>query len=663
MPRALRDSPGLCFASLADSLHRSYTTDINQTPTSASRKLKRLFFPLQPSKYHIYILDFLHARHVSMVSMEGVIHGPLHLTLDTPRSLTHKRGIKRAAPDSDEPQRPDPPRSQQPRVVTGMLAFIPENLWEYGSVFINGLVQLFASKHAPPQEQPTQITGIATDLSDKKRRAVDTSPINVSHPRNSPTDTPTARRVVHPMGMGGLNIRRRVLGTSAAAPVAASAASEKNSLKEMTRRVDHAAYYDTALPDLLKKIAQTKAQKSHTTTHPSTVGQKVPIKDRQISGLIHKAHKAQKTTTAQTALQQKKAAEEQAAVEKEAADIAAAAEEAARLELEKEKALLAAEQEKQRIAAEEQQRIEAEKEQQRVAAEEQEQLVAAEEEQLRLQAYGAFDAAGALQQQKLTEEKWREEYAAERRDETVSNLIGHHWDDLEEKIELSELRDRDTVVETAGIPLQLLTFKRILSNDGADSWLDDDAVNAWFNSIVGKKKSDVGYVKSDTNPPTFANLQTAWYAKFSKEKAKGLKRWMKRAGVGGDSILKCERIFLPINTGSHWTLLIINGVDRSIEYLDSLGGNGGKFFQIARDILKSELNDKYHEKEWTELKRNRSSPQDNMNDCGVFVCMNGLAAAKGRPYRDVTAQLMPKARLMMAGVLLCYNGFAEVVFW
>ena len=194
------------------------------------------------------------------------------------------------------------------------------------------------------------------------------------------------------------------------------------------------------------------------------------------------------------------------------------------------------------------------------------------------------------------------------------------------------------------------------------SWLDDDAVNAWYNILVEEKKKMMGYVKSDTNPPVLANLQSAWYAKYQKEKAKGLKRWLKRAGVGGTNMLKCERIFLPINTGNHWTLLIINGANRSIEYLDSLGGSGTRYFEIARDLLKSELGADYHEKEWMDLKRNRSSRQSNMDDCGVFTCMNGLAAAKDNPYKEVTAEQMPDARIMMAAVFF-NKGFKDVVWW
>jgi Ulp1 family protease len=132
---------------------------------------------------------------------------------------------------------------------------------------------------------------------------------------------------------------------------------------------------------------------------------------------------------------------------------------------------------------------------------------------------------------------------------------------------------------------------------------------------------------------------------------------MKRAGVGGVNIFKCERLFLPINMGSHWTLLIINGTDKTIEYLDSLGGDGTRFFKLARDLLQAELGDKYDAEKWKDSKRSRSSKQDNGSDCGVFTCFNGLAAAKDLAYKEVTAKKMPAARKMMAGVLI--NGGFE----
>ena len=582
-------------------------------------------------------------------SMEGLVyhHQNPHALCITPSSLTYKRGLKRAAEDAqDEFQRPSPDiqpaqtqqlQTQQAaptRVITGMLATIPQDLWYFGATLVNGLVDLFSSRHAPSAQQqaaqqhaatsqPTQITGVATDHSDRKRRAVDTSPINAAHSSTSPARSSPTTRKYRSMKFPG---HKRVSGTSAAVLASLPAAFDSDSaeakeaaIRAATRAAWYKRYNDPTLSNLAKELKLSKAQQSTTSTQTTTeVDTTIPIKDRQISGLLKKAYKAQGTTTAQRATQKRQAAEKEAAAKKEAADIAAA-EEVARIELENEKALIAAEQEKQRIAAEE----------------EEKQRLAVEEAELN-----------------------------RRRSQTVVDGVPSELGEKIEKIMEFPKGDRETVIQAGGIPLQTITFKRILnySSESTDNWLDDDAVNAWYNLIVETKKQQTGYVKSDTNPPAFANLQTAWYAKYGKEEAKGLKRWMKRAGIGGANMLKCERIFLPINTGNHWTLLIINGINRSIEYLDSLSGNGTRYFQIARDLLKSELGNNYLEKEWTDLKRNRSSPQNNMDDCGVFTCMNGLAAAKGRPYKDVTAKQMSDARIMMAAVFF-NKGFEDVVEW
>lgn len=325
-----------------------------------------------------------------------------------------------------------------------------------------------------------------------------------------------------------------------------------------------------------------------------------PLRDIQINGLISKAHRAQGGSFAQKAAQ--KAAEEKAA--REAAEREAAEK-------------LAAEQ-----AAQEAARIEEELEYQRLLAEAE---------------------------------------AAARAQEIIVDLPELVRDDLFNQVIRAE-SDREEIARVGPFPIQKLSIDRIISTaDGTKSWLDDDAVNAWYHAILEAKNRQTGYVKKEGNVPAFSMLNTGWWAKASsKEGPSSLKRWTKRAGIGGANLLKCERLFLPINTGAHWTLLIINGTDRSFEYLDSLGGDGKRVFAIARELVKSELGDLYRANEWTELKRNRSSMQSNMSDCGVFACFNGLAAAKERPYKEIVAKKMPQARSMLAGILV--NGGFEGEF-
>jgi hypothetical protein len=555
------------------------------------------------------------------------IDSPFRFSPTTPpRSLTHQRGVKRAAEDAAEEllqaQRLLNPQQPSTRRVAGMFTTIPHQIWAIGSNAFTGFYNYFrpAQVHTQAQTQTqsedTYINAFETDESGRKRRAIDVTPFGTpSQPRaldgdSEPMFAPeyNAREEEREKARQEERERKRQAELERKRQEEKdnvySAWSRSRAEKEIARRaLWHKEYFGSQNVDRLRLRPQKPvASTAQTSTHAQTI----PLRDRQVSALVAKAHRAQGGSFAQKAAAFKaqkealeKAEREQLAAEKaekEAAEAEAARIEAARIEAEEEAA-----------------RIEAAR-------------IEAEEEAARAQEI-ITDVPQAI-------------------NTVLQNSLNNTVD------------DRHTMIQLGSIPLQKRTFKRILASDrGTENWLDDDAVNAWFNSIGDAKKRQTNYVKSDTNPPPFANLQTAWYEKQKKDGIPSLKRWMKRSGVGGVNILKCERLFLPINMGSHWTLLIINGTQKTIEYLDSLGGDGTRFFKLARELLQAELGNKYDATKWKDSKRDRSSKQDNGSDCGVFTCFNGLAAAKDLAYKDVTAKKMPAARRMMAGVLI--NGGFE----
>jgi hypothetical protein len=204
-----------------------------------------------------------------------------------------------------------------------------------------------------------------------------------------------------------------------------------------------------------------------------------------------------------------------------------------------------------------------------------------------------------------------------------------------------------------GSGLSKYDLERVVSNGGrgTSSWLNDNAVNGWFKAIVERKKDEVGYKKNSSTAPPFAAMNSAWLDNVQKKGMKSISRWSKRMDVSGAKLLQSERIFFPINSGSHWTLLVISPQDRQISFLDSLGGQGPRYIEHARDWLAMELGDAYLPDEWSEVV-GQSSAQGNMDDCGVFTCLNGLASARGREFTEVNHDRMPLARRMIAGVLL-----------
>lgn len=188
------------------------------------------------------------------------------------------------------------------------------------------------------------------------------------------------------------------------------------------------------------------------------------------------------------------------------------------------------------------------------------------------------------------------------------------------------------------------------TSDDKSGWLNDQIVNAMFTAIVQRKAEQTHFVKGQV--PAFETYHSGWYTTYKKSGANGLARWSRRKGIAGPKLLQAEKIFLPINQGGHWQLLVISPTARTIEFFCSLNFKPDKYFKCAREWLEMELGAKHYvASEWTESPL-RSNKQANQDDCGVFTILNGLAAAKGHPHDDVRAGKMGEARRMVAAILL-----------
>ncbi|KAK3721361.1 hypothetical protein LTR37_003237 [Vermiconidia calcicola] len=184
-------------------------------------------------------------------------------------------------------------------------------------------------------------------------------------------------------------------------------------------------------------------------------------------------------------------------------------------------------------------------------------------------------------------------------------------------------------------------------------WLNDEIVNAWMATIVQSKLEKTGYKRGNGRVPAFAAYTSMWYSNVKAKGVKSIETWSRRKQIKGEALLKCEKIFFPINTGNHWMLLIISPQAREIEVLDSLnqGSVRQHYGDIAKAWLQMELGDKFVEAEWTLLK-SKSAWQQNSDDCGAFVCFNALAAAKGMAFEEVGKGKMADGRRIMGAVLI-----------
>ncbi|KAI7524160.1 hypothetical protein KC331_g18246, partial [Hortaea werneckii] len=305
----------------------------------------------------------------------------------------------------------------------------------------------------------------------------------------------------------------------------------------------------------------------------------------------------------------------------------------------------------------------------RVERLEEEKAIAEQEAALQAEREAAEKEAAV---KKLEEEKAREKEekarkeleeaeAAKRAAAKLIVTLSPEWD---EKIdEAMQTRDPKKVLATSVEAVELSRYDlgrlyptgdRNADGTKPSGWLNDETVNAWFQGIVQAKKIQTGYVKGPKNTPAFEAFNSGWRTNVEKKGITGIETWSRRKGIKGEKLYNAEKIFFPINGGGHWTLLIISPKERKVEFLDSMGGSSADAFKDAKAWLKMELKGAKHpydEDEW-EFSTVKSEQQTNMSDCGAFACLNGLAAAKGRSFRDVEPTRMKEGRKMMVAVLL-----------
>ncbi|WVZ67036.1 hypothetical protein U9M48_016175 [Paspalum notatum var. saurae] len=82
------------------------------------------------------------------------------------------------------------------------------------------------------------------------------------------------------------------------------------------------------------------------------------------------------------------------------------------------------------------------------------------------------------------------------------------------------------------------------------------------------------------------------------------------------------QIFVPVHRDIHWCVAVINVKDKTLQYLDSLGGSGHDVLRVLARYIMDELRDKSNIEvdptSWVEV----SDPlplQQNGWDCGMFM--------------------------------------------
>jgi sentrin-specific protease 1 len=240
------------------------------------------------------------------------------------------------------------------------------------------------------------------------------------------------------------------------------------------------------------------------------------------------------------------------------------------------------------------------------------------------------------------------------------------WDAKVDRLvsQLASASESTVISQTLkGIDLNALAFRRLL---GKGSWLSDESINAYIefaveagNEAIATDMSIIGE-KPSTLPKIIAHNSFFW-PKLTTHGPASTIRLMKRMKVEGSSLLEVDTILVPVNLNSHWTLIVVRPVARTIEYLDSLGGSHHKFVYHMKEWLKTILGKAYIDSEWTVL-ATKCAIQSNGYDCGVFLCTNALCVIFGLDTWCYKGHDMTQQRKNIAAVLL-NRGFQGAFAW
>ena len=184
--------------------------------------------------------------------------------------------------------------------------------------------------------------------------------------------------------------------------------------------------------------------------------------------------------------------------------------------------------------------------------------------------------------------------------------------------------------------------------DPAHGWLNDEIINNYLELIT--RHANHGQTPGTT--PKFHAFNSFFYKKLSSSGVKSLDRWSKRAKIDKSNLLKVDYVFIPVNQGLHWTILVACPTKKTIAYYDSFGDAGTHKIMQTFKWLQHELKTEFKREEWTILPPD-SGRQQNGSDCGVFLCTTAKMLSLGLdPLTAYDQTDIPLQRRRMAAELM-----------
>ncbi|KAI9037232.1 SUMO protease ULP1 [Aspergillus affinis] len=182
------------------------------------------------------------------------------------------------------------------------------------------------------------------------------------------------------------------------------------------------------------------------------------------------------------------------------------------------------------------------------------------------------------------------------------------------------------------------------------AWLNDEVINSYLAIIIE-------YLRRTHNnagrhdKPRFHAFNSFFFANLRDKGYESVRRWASRAKIGGESLLDVDTVFVPVHHNSHWTLIVVKPMAKTIEHFDSLGPPSRSHIAVIKSWLREELGPKFRGDEWTALP-SQSPQQNNGSDCGAFLLSTAKSVAIGLEPMSYGATDVPLLRRRIVAELM-----------
>lgn len=244
--------------------------------------------------------------------------------------------------------------------------------------------------------------------------------------------------------------------------------------------------------------------------------------------------------------------------------------------------------------------------------------------------------------------------------EKVIQSLPPGWDE-KVRINMAKGMREQLAMTSVGNPLTRRDFGMILpqpgTGDDPSGWLNDEVISGYLQAVVDHGHRVMGHPRGAK--PRMHAFNPFFYTTLKDRGYDAVKRWSSRAKIGGNDLKNVEYVFIPCNPSrSHWTLVVVSPVRKTIEVFDSMHGSSVDKVNTTKSWLRGELGRSYVDSEWTVVEdpmhpgRGKGPVQNNANDCGVFAVTTAKMVVLGVDPMAVSAADMPLQRRRLVAELL-----------